>query len=356
MSAMSNPLNGPQTLGQGRLFWSGAAAVLAMALVYPAFVDSYDVGSSAYFLCWVFMALGLCLMWGYGGMMSFGQTFFFGLGGYGYGVIEINLGVAHGGAMASLAAALAVTGLAAALIGYFMIYGRIGGMFFGIVTFALTLALAFFLNQTAGPEWHIGAARLNGFNGMQGMDPLALPWFGDDIDLEGTPFYYFVLALLIVTYLLLRLLVNSRFGNVLVAIREDPLRAELLGYDVRRYSLVTFVIGSMLGGLSGALYCSWGQFISPSSIGLPAAAMPVVWVAFSGRSDVTATLVGTLFLIAGFQALTIYSEQWALILMGVLLAGTVLIAPDGLIVSLAKVLARRRARSRPVLEPSLLEQ
>jgi urea transport system permease protein len=82
----------------------------------------------------------------------------------------------------------------------------------------------------------------------------------------------------------------------------------------------------------------------------------VVWVAFSGRSDVTATLVGTLLLIAGFQTLTIYSEQWALVLMGVLLAGTVLIAPDGLIVSAAKALARRRARSQPVLSPSLQEQ
>ncbi|MBS0224059.1 MAG: ABC transporter permease [Proteobacteria bacterium] len=353
---MTNLLNGPQTLGRGRAFWSAAAAVLVVALVYPLFVDSYDVGSTAYFLCWVFMALGLCLMWGYNGMMSFGQTFFFGVGGYAYGVIEINLGVANGGAMASLVAALAVTAVAAALLGYFMIYGRIGGMFFGIVTFAVTLALAFFLNQTAGPEWHIGTARLNGFNGMQGMDPLALPWFGGDIDLEGTAFYYFVLVLLIVVYLLLRLLVNSRFGNVLVAIREDPLRAELLGYDVRRYSLVTFVIGSVLGGLSGALYCSWGQFISPSSVGLPAAAMPVVWVAFSGRSDVTATLIGTLLLIAGFQALTIYSEQWALILMGVLLAGTVLIAPDGLIVSLANVVARRRARGGAALKPSLQER
>jgi branched-chain amino acid transport system permease protein len=84
--------------------------------------------------------------------------------------------------------------------------------------------------------------------------------------------------------------------------------------------------------------------------------MPVVWVAFSGRSDVTATLVGTLLLIAGFQALTIYSEQWALVLMGILLAGTVLLAPDGLIVSLANALARRRARGRAVLEPSLAER
>jgi urea transport system permease protein len=340
MSSILRPLTGPQTLGNGPGFWAAALLVLVAALVYPLFADPYDVGNFAYFLCWIFMSLGLCLMWGYTGMLSFGQTFFFGLSGYGYGVIEINMGAAHGGAIASLVAAVALSALAAAIIGYFMIYGRVGGVFFGIVTLSFTLALAFFLGQTAGPEWHIGPARLNGFNGMQGMSPLSLPWFGQAIDLEETALYYFVLTLLVVTYLALRLLVNSRFGNVLVAIREDSQRAELLGYDVRKYQLVTFVIGSSLGGLSGALYCSWGQFISPSSIGLPAAAMPIVWVAFSGRSDVTSTLVGTFVLLFAFQTITIYSEQYALILMGVLLVATVMFAPAGLIASAGGWVAR----------------
>ena len=77
---------------------------------------------------------------------------------------------------------------------------------------------------------------------------------------------------------------NGRFGNVLVAIREDPLRAELLGYDVRRYQLAVFVLGSALAALSGGLYTAWGQFITPASMGLPSAAMPIIWVAFSGRA------------------------------------------------------------------------
>ena len=67
-------LEGPQTLGHGRTFWFCFLVVLAVALVYPVFADSYDVGNFAYFLIWIFMALGLCLMWGYGGMLSFGQT------------------------------------------------------------------------------------------------------------------------------------------------------------------------------------------------------------------------------------------------------------------------------------------
>jgi urea transport system permease protein len=346
---MLNLLNGPQTLGNGRGFWACACVLLAAALVYPIVADPYDVGNFAYFLLWVFMALGLCLMWGYGGMLSFGQTFFFGIGGYAYGVLSVDLGNAHGMALGNLVMAVLLAGLTAAVLGYLMIYGRINGVFFGIVTLSVTLALAFFLGQTAGPEWHIGEARLNGFNGMQGMAPLSLPWLGGNIDLEERPLYYFVLALLICTYLALRMLVNSRFGNVLVAVREDPQRTELLGYDVRRFQLGAFVLGSMLAAVSGVLYTSWGQFITPSSIGLPAAAMPIVWVAFSGRSDLTATLVGTFVLLFVFQTLTIYSEQAALILMGLILVVTVMFAPQGFFIGLGRLshrLTKRRAALR----------
>ena len=345
---MQRLLNGPQTLGNGRGFWACACLVLLAALVYPVFADPYDVGNFAYFLIWVFMALGLCLMWGYGGMLSFGQTFFFGIGGYGYGVLSVNLGSAHGMALGNLAMATLTAGAAAAVLGYLMIYGRIGGVFFGIVTLAVTLALAAFLGQTAGPEWAIGQARLNGFNGMQGMSPLSLPWFGGDIDLEETPLYYFVLLLLVAAYLALRVLVNSRFGNVLVAIREDPQRTELLGYDVRRYQLAAFVLGSMLAAVSGVLYTAWGQFITPSSIGLPAAAMPIVWVAFAGRSDLTATLAGTFVLLFVFQTLTIYSQEAALILMGLILIVTVMFAPSGCFVALGNM-----ARWLPIRRPAV---
>src|SRR6195952_3554648 len=98
-------LDGPQTLGRGRIFWSCFLVVLAAALIYPMFADSYDVGNFSYFLIWIFMALGLSLIWGYGGMLSFGQTFFFGIAGYSYGVLAIIMG---GGAMTILALVLSV--------------------------------------------------------------------------------------------------------------------------------------------------------------------------------------------------------------------------------------------------------
>ncbi|MCW5626041.1 MAG: ABC transporter permease [Burkholderiales bacterium] len=333
-------VNGPQTVGNGPAFWISFLVVLVGALVYPLFADAYDVGNFAYFLLWVFMALGLCLMWGYCGMLSFGQTFFFGIAGYAYGVLAINFG---GGTMtlAALVLAVLLAALAALVLGYFLIWGRVGGVFFGIVTLSATLVLAFFLGQTAGPEWRIGEARLNGFNGMKGMDPLNVPWFDDEtLYFEGSSLYYLAIGMIVLVYLGLRMLLNSRFGNVIVAIREDPQRAELLGYDVRKYQLVTFIIGSSLAGLSGVLYTSWGQFITPSSVGLPAAAMPIVWVAFSGRGDITATMVGSFLILVAFQTITVHSQQAALILMGAMLLTTVMVAPQGFVIGVARLVGR----------------
>ncbi|MDX5402671.1 MAG: ABC transporter permease, partial [Rhodobacterales bacterium] len=142
-------------------------------------------------------------------------------------------------------------------------------------------------------------------------------------------------------YLGLRMLLNAPFGNVLVAIRENPDRAEMLGYEVRRYQLLAFILGGGLAGLSGVLYTAWGQYITPSSMSITAAALPVIWVAFGGRKDITATLIGTLIVIAVYQSLTIHGSQYAIVVMGTLLVLTVLFAPEGIVLTVAKWLSRR---------------
>jgi branched-chain amino acid transport system permease protein len=338
-------LEGPQTVGRGPAFWSLFAVVMMIAVAYPLFSDGYTVGNTVYFFVWVFIALSLCLIWGYGGSLSFGQTAFFGIAGYGYGVLTLNFGSAYGFTLVALVAAVAIAALFAVLLGYFMFFGRIAGVFLGIVTLAVTLMLERFMAQTAGPEWHIGSARLNGFNGMSAMPPLTIPWPGEPIVLfADVGLYYFVLGLLVFVYLALRILMNSSFGNVIVAIRENPERAEMLGYDVRKYQLITFVIGAVLAGISGVLYTAWGQYITPSSMGMTAAALPLIWVAVGGRSDLTSTVVGTLVVLAAFQALTIYGSQYALVFMGVLLVLTVLIAPNGLVLGTMNWLGRLAAR------------
>lgn len=293
------------------------------------------------------MALGLCLIWGYGGSLSFGQTAFFGIAGYAYGVLTINLGDAYGLTLLALVAAVLISAVCAAILGYFLFFGRISGVFLGIVTLSVTLVMERFISQTAGPEWHIGTARLNGFNGMGAMPSLTIPWPGGPIVLfPDVALYYVTLVLLILVYLGLRVLVNSRFGNVIVAIRENPQRAEMLGYDVRKYQLGTFIIGSSLAGLSGVLYTSWGNYITPASMGMTAASLPIVWVAVGGRSDLTTTLFGTFLVLIGFQALTIYGSQYALVVMGALLVLTVLVAPSGIVASAVSLVSKRWMRKK----------
>lgn len=342
LSLWLSRLEGPQTMGRGRGFWMIFVLAVLAAAIYPLFVDGWTVGNTAYFLVWTFMAMGLGVIWGYAGSLSFGQTAFFGLAGYGYGVLTLNFGAAYGFTLVALALSVGLAALLAVVLGYFMFYGRVQGVFIGIVTLSVTLVFQAFMAQTAGPEWAIGAARLNGFNGMSGMPPLTIPWPGGDVLLYADiALYYVLLGLMLVVYLGLRMLLNAPFGNVLVAIRENPERAEMLGYDVRRYQLLAFVLGGALAGLSGVLYTAWGQYITPSSMGITAAALPVIWVAFGGRKDVTATLIGTLAMIFLYQGLTIYGSQYAIVAMGVILVLTVLFAPDGIVLSLMRWIAGR---------------
>ena len=342
MNRFAKLVGGPLTLGRTPVFWSGAAMVAGAAAIFGATGTAYNVENASYFLVWTFMALGLGLVWGYGGILSFGQTTFFGLAGYCYAVITLNLGDGGVQTMGGLAGGVALAAAFAALLGWFMFYGGVKDVFVSIITLATTLVLETFLSQTAGPEWTIGKARLNGFNGMSGMAPLAVPWFWKDVVLEGRALFFALLILLILVYIGLRALVNSRFGLVLVAIRENQVRAEMLGYDVRAYQLGVFVIGAVLAALSGVFYVSWGQYITPESMGLTAAVLPVIWVAVGGRKDVTATLIGTVMILYLSQTLAIYGSQYALVVLGFVLLAAVMTAPEGFVVGFAHALGKLR--------------
>jgi len=110
-------LEGPQTMGRGPAFWAVVVLAVLAALSYPAFANDYVVGNAAYFFVWTFMAMGLGVVWGYCGALSFGQTAFFGLAGYAYGVITINIGSAFGATWLALLLAVALGGVFALLIG-----------------------------------------------------------------------------------------------------------------------------------------------------------------------------------------------------------------------------------------------
>jgi ABC-type branched-subunit amino acid transport system permease subunit len=321
----------PWSFNRDRGLWAGTSAVLVAVTTLGMALDDYQISNLSYFLVWTFMAFGLCLMWGYAGILSFGQTAFFGLAGYAYAVFTINFGAGAASTLLGLGVALLLAGTFAAILGYFMFYGGVTGVFVSIITLATTLVFETFLAQTAGPEWTIGTARLNGFNGMTGMPPLELPWVGQDLLLEGRNLYFTLVILVAATYFGLRILVASRFGQAIVAIRENADRAEMLGFNVRLYQLAAFVIGSTLAGLSGVFYVTWGQYITPESMSLYAAALPVVWVTVGGRRSLSATLIGTVGVLYVSQNLAIYGDQFALVLLGAVLLGAVMLSPQGFV-------------------------
>ncbi len=333
---LANMFNGPQSLGSTGLFWSCFWAGAAALFLIPQFVSEYEVGNFTYFLINIFLALGLSMMWGLGNILSFGQMAFFGLAGYSYGIIAANLAPVTDNTFLSCILAVLVTMAGAALLGYFLFYGRVSGVYVSIITLVTTLIFETFMAQTAGPKWAIGKALLGGYNGMVGIPSLQFRWGGELVEFFDLPLFYLVAALLLATYLTLRWLANSRYGNALVATGSNPVRTEMLGYEIRLVQLEGFAQAGGLAGLSGVLYVSWGHYITPSTMGLTTAALPVVWVAVGGRKSLLATLLAAIALQYFAQYLSMTGSQHALVIQGFLLMLAVLFIPEGVVPPLAR--------------------
>jgi branched-chain amino acid transport system permease protein len=332
-------------------------AIIGLAVLFltPRLADLDTVLELTVYMVMAILALSLALVWGYGGILCFGQSAFFGLGAYTYAIAMFNMGEST----LPFLLAIALPAAFAALLGYFIFYGRISDVYLGVITLTVTLILFNSVNSTAGPEFHIGVAKLGGFNGIPGIPSLNFP--GDKnatIDLEGM--FYLSTAILLATYFGLRLLLASRFGRIIVGIRENERRAELLGYDPRAYKLATFTIGAALAGLAGCLFANWGSFVSPTIFGLAQSAQIIIWVIVGGRG----TLIGPIIGCIGIQWLSAFlganqstgsGSPWAALLsnaplvLGAILIAFVLLVPKGLVPTLGdwgQALLRPRVRER----------
>jgi branched-chain amino acid transport system permease protein len=340
-------LNGPNTYGNSRAFWVAFALALIGMFAYPLLTGSYRAGQSAQYLLYGFLALSLCFIWGYCGVLSFGQVAFFGLAGYTFGVVTLNFGASS--TVPAMGASVLVATVVALALGYFMFYGGVRDVYVTIITLAFTLVLFTFMAQTAGSEWAIGDALLGGFNGMPGIPNITV----GETALTGETFYYLVAALLLVTYLGLRVLVNSRYGRVMVAVREDEDRAEMLGYNTSLVKLLVFTFGGTLAGLGGALFASWGNYVDPSVFELSFAALPVVWVSVGGRESLIGAIAATFGIERLSQYLAATGSEWALVIIGGLLLFVIMFMPKGVVpkldsytrLALARVKEKRRSDS-----------
>ena len=214
--------------------------------------------------------------------------------------------------------------MVAAIFGYFVFYARVQMWIAPILTLVFTLLLETFLGQTAGYQWRVGNVQLGGYNGMTGIPSFQL----GELVFFGYPFYYYVLLVVLLCYLGCRMLVSSRHGKVMLAIREDAAahRAARLRHP-RPPAGRSSSWRRCWPGVSGLLYVQWGNYITPTQVGLLQAALPVIWVAVGGRDSLLAVAVSTYALNWLNYSLSSAGNQYALVIIGALLVVVMLFFP-----------------------------
>jgi branched-chain amino acid transport system permease protein len=323
----------PRQFDRAALLTGAAAAILALTL--PFWVETFTLINLNVYVILSILALSMAWVWGVGGVLSFGQSVFFGLGAYTYAVGALNLG----GSSSALLLAAIVPAAAAGALGYFLFYGRISDVYLAVITLTVSLILFHLINTVAGSGFAIASTALGGYNGIPGIPALNAPWDASR-QLSYEEAYVFSVVTLLAIYALLRWLLASRFGQAVVAIRENELRAELLGYDSRAYKLGVFVLGALIAGLAGALYAAWGSFIGPGVFGISFAAQIIIWAQVGGVATLAGPILGCLLI----QALTTWLGETRLASADLVLGGvfvlSVLLLPAGLLPRLRSLLVR----------------
>ncbi len=305
----------------------------------PQVLELFTIINLTTAIAMALLALSLGLIWGFGGILCFGQSTFFGIGAYAYVISAINFG----GTSWAIVVAILVAAAFAAVLGYFMFYGRVSDVYLGVITLTVSLIFYNLMRRTSGPEYKIGDAQLGGFNGMN-APPLNVPgdasWilFPEDV-------FYVAMAALIIGYFLCVWLIRSHFGRVAVAIRENELRAELVGYDVRLHKLILFAIGGGLAGAAGVLFANGVGRITPDVFNLYNAALTIIWVIVGGRGTLIGPILGAFGLFYLIGSLGQQSSINNNLVLGVILVVFVLLGPKGIVPSIIDLWDRKRGRS-----------
>ena len=328
----------PRGLTESRAETLLAILVFVTICVIPYFIAGYVIYILPQYLLFGIMAMAVGLLWGFVGIVSFGHAAFFALGAYTVGVVMRDLETASAGQI-GLAAAPALGFVLAAVIGYFLFSGGVRDTYFVLVT----LAVAVIFEVLATSQSQI----TGGFNGLS-IAPisLVLPGMGETT-LDGEyELYYLVLAITVVVYVLLRLLIASKFGRVLVGIRESEERTQALGFNTAIYKTIAFGLSGGLAAFAGGLYAGHAQFVAPSLGGVLFSTEVVIWVAVGGRSYLLGAFVGALTLASLSNYLSErFPEYWQLAL-GVLFLLVIMYFKEGLV----GIVARQPAAARPADE------
>ncbi len=310
------------------------------------------------FVCFAMAALALDLIWGFAGMLSLGHGVFFALGGYAMGMY-LMLGIAGQGVYRSnlpdfmvfldwktlpwfwhgfdnfffaMFAVMWVPGVLAYAFGYFAFRSRIRGVYFSIITQALTYALMllFFRNDTG----------LGGNNGLTDFKQI----YGYPLSAASTKRALFVASVLalLVAYLLCRTIVTSKAGRVLRAVRDAESRVMFLGYDPRSYKLFAWTFSAVLCGVAGALYVPQVGIINPSELQPSNSIEMAIWTAVGGRGTLVGAALGA-FIVNGAKSwFTVALPELWLYVLGALFIAVTLFFPDGIVGAGGRLLAKRK--------------
>lgn len=288
------------------------AAVVAALALFPLGAGPYPVKLLQEILIWGIFAMSLDLLMGYAGMVSFGHSAFFGVGGY---VAALALARSPG-LVAALVLPAAAAGLAALVIGFFSI--RVGGVYFIMLTLAFS---QMFHAYTFQVSW-LGAE-----DGLVGIPRPAVPGLAL-ASLYG--FHAYLLVLVALTALVLWRVVHSPFGHVLRGIHENEARMRAVGYAVDRYKLVAFVIAGVVAGVAGSLYTQFNGSITPDAFFWKTSGEALLMVIIGGTGTLGGAMLGAAAFILLQSLVSTYTERWMLIL-GATFILFVLFVPGGLV-------------------------
>ncbi|SHI25430.1 urea ABC transporter permease subunit UrtC [Pollutimonas bauzanensis] len=378
MSAPYTPA-APGRLQPGqRLFspkaWAGLlAAVAVLALLpllnlalppgHPLHVSSYTVALLGKFMCYAMAALALDLVWGYAGILSLGHGVFFALGGYAHGMYLMRA-IGRDGVYQShlpdfmvfldwkeypwywaftdhflyaMLLVVLVPGALAFIFGYFAFRSRIKGVYFSIITQAMTFAamLLFFRNDT-------GFGGNNGFTDFKRI-------LGFDITAPDTraALYWTTLAALAAALVAARAVTQSKLGRVLTALRDSESRLRFIGYDPLGFKLFVWTLSAVMCGIAGALYVPQVGIINPGEMSTETSIEMVIWVATGGRGTLIGPIVGA-GAVNGLKTwfTSVLPEFW-LYALGLIFVLTTLFLPQGIVGLLRQLASRRYARKTP---------
>ena len=316
-------------------------AIVAIAVV-PSVIELFALMQLTLFAAMAVLALSLAFIWCFGGILSFGQTAFFGLGGYAYAIAAVNFQ----DSTPAILLAIAVPALFAAILGYFIFFGRISDVYLGVITLTVTLILFNSVNSTSGDAYKIGKALLGGFNGMPAVPTFNVP-FDPSTVLSPEQSWWTTAGVLLAVFLMLRLLLALPAGRVIVAVRENEVRASLLGYDPRLVKCLTFILGGAIAGLAGALYVNWGAFVSPTIFSLSLSAEIIIWITVCGLGTLLGPIIGCVvieYIVAYIGSQQLLNSN--LVLGGVLVI-FVLLLPKGIVPTARDLVLRLMPQNKP---------